>query len=96
MFTPTKAQLQTIRTTLRDIAEGGEEALSKAWLVWAELQLVAIGYADKTILITRMMPLVMACIADSDKTPEQVQKILHTSVVKRRCFFRPSLTVEIP
>ena len=58
------------------------ESFAQAWLVWAELHLQTLNRPDKSVVVTRLMPLVMAGVATSEKTPEQVQQIIHDSVLK--------------
>jgi len=83
MFTPTKVQVHFIKTTLDEIlSDNTSGAWARAWLVWAEFHLQTLSYGNKTDVVARLMPLVMACVATSDKTPEQAQAILHDSIVR--------------
>lgn len=83
MFAPTRVQIGFIRTTLRKIMEDPtNESFAQAWLVWAELHLQTLNRPDKSVVVTRLMPLVMAGVATSNKTPEEVQGIIHDSVLK--------------
>jgi len=83
MFTPTRVQVDFIRSTLRKIMKDStNESFAQAWLVWAELHLQTLNRPDKTVVVTRLMPLIMACVATSNKTPEQAQGIIHDAVLK--------------
>lgn len=82
MFTPTKEAMESIRATLHKIMEGGDEEFAKAWIVYAELQLHTLNYPNKTILVTKVMPLIMACSAISEKSVDEIQEIIHNSVVR--------------
>lgn len=83
MFAPTRVQLDLIESTVRKImSDSTNESFAQAWLVWAELHLQTLDRPDKTVVVARLMPLVMAGVATSGKTPEQVQGIIHDSVVK--------------
>jgi hypothetical protein len=83
MFSPTKVQVAFIRSTLGKIMEDStNESFAQAWLVWAELHLQTLDRPDKSVVVTRLMPLIMACVATSNKTSDQAQKIIHDSVLK--------------
>ena len=59
-----------------------DESFAQAWLVWAELHLQTLNRTDKSVVVARLMPLVMACVASSKKTPDEAQRIVLDSVLK--------------
>lgn len=83
MFNPSEEQLKYISTTLREILDDPTpEAFARTWVVWAELHLAALQHPDKRMVTTRIMPMVAAGVRLSGKKPEQVQEIIHQSVLK--------------
>jgi len=83
MFQPSKEQLEYISTTLQEILDDPTpNAFARTWVVWAELHLASMQHPDKRMVTTRIMPMVAAGVRLSGKTPEQVQEIIHQSVLK--------------